>query len=85
MHKPALLALAMLVAAGPAFAQSTSRAPRHAAPSGQVPVDHGPFTPDANRAYQGGGVILQGAPGAPPPMPQATPPGQVPQNAVPVR
>jgi hypothetical protein len=51
--------------------------------SSQKPVDHGPFTPEANRAYQGGGVILQGAPGAPAPAPQATPPGQTPANMVP--
>ncbi len=33
------------------------------------PVDHGPFTPEANRAYRGGGVILEGVPGGPPPPP----------------
>lgn len=31
------------------------------------PIDNGPFTPQANRAYMGGGVILEGAPGAPAP------------------
>jgi hypothetical protein len=49
----------------------------------ETPVDKGPDTPDANKAYQGGGVILQGQPGAPAPRPQATPPGQAPANAVP--
>ena len=49
------------------------------------PIDHGPFTPEASSAYQGGGVILQGAPGAPAPTPEATPPGQTPRNMVPVR
>jgi hypothetical protein len=34
------------------------------------PVDHGPFTAQANAAYAGGGMILQGAPGAPAPLPQ---------------
>jgi hypothetical protein len=34
------------------------------------PVDHGPFTAQADAAYAGGGMILQGAPGAPPPRPQ---------------
>lgn len=29
--------------------------------------DQGPFTPEANRAYNGGGAILEGAPGGPPP------------------
>ena len=48
----------------------------------EKPVDHGPFTPEANRAYQGGGMILQGAPGAPAPTPQPTPPGQIPANMV---
>jgi hypothetical protein len=47
-----------------------------------APVDHGPFTPEANRAYQGGGMILEGAPGAPPPRPEPTPPGQTPRNMV---
>ena len=84
------------LAAAPALAQAPPRhPPRHAraahraAPgptaTGEVPVDRGPFTPEANRAYQGGGVILQGAPGAPAPMPQPTPPGQVPLNSVPAR
>jgi hypothetical protein len=50
--------------------------------SSQKPVDHGPFTPEASSAYQGGGMILQGAPGAPPPNPQPTAPGQSPANMV---
>lgn len=69
----------------PVIAQSsgaTQRTPQH---TRERPVDHGPFTPEANRAYQGGGMILQGAPGAPPPTPEATPPGQTPRNMVPVR
>jgi hypothetical protein len=64
--------------AGPAQAQHTRRAP-------ETPVDHGPYTPEANRAYQGGGMVLQGAPGAPPPQPEPTPPGQTPRNMVPPR
>ena len=56
--------------------------PHATAASAQRPVDVGPFTPAANRAYQGGGVVLQGAPGAPAPIPQPTPPGQVPANSV---
>jgi hypothetical protein len=51
--------------------------------SGEKPVDAGPNTPEANSAYQGGGVVLQGQPGGPAPTPQATPPGETPQNAVP--
>ncbi len=52
-------------------------------PAVERPVDKGPYTPAANQAYQGGGVVLQGPPGAPAPQPQATPPGQTPQSAVP--
>lgn len=37
---------------------------------------------DVNAAFMGGGVILQGAPGAPAPTPEATPPGQRPRNMV---
>jgi hypothetical protein len=61
---------------GPALAQPATQQPP------QKPVDHGPFTPEASSAYLGGGVILQGAPGAPPPTPQPTPPGQTPANMV---
>ncbi len=59
-------------------AQPSRRAPG-------APLDYGPFTPEANRAFQGGGMILQGAPGAPPPRPEPTPPGQTPRNMVPPR
>ena len=86
---------AVAALAAPALAQTAPRHPtRHARPhharaqpaaSAGTPLDRGPFTPEANRAYQGGGVILQGAPGAPAPTPQATPPGQAPANSVPVR
>ena len=41
-------------------------------PTNIKPNDKGPYTPEANAAYQGGGVILQGAPGAPAPAPQRT-------------
>jgi hypothetical protein len=70
----------VLLSGGAAMAQSAP-----AGPSGEVPVDKGPNTPAANNAYQGGGVILQGAPGAPAPTPQATPAGQAPQNSVPAQ
>ncbi len=69
-----IAAAAAFFAAGDVGAQTTA---------GQRPVDQGPTTPEANSAYQGGGVILQGAPGEPPPPPQGTPPAQTPQNAVP--
>jgi hypothetical protein len=78
MRTAYLIALLAMVSANPVLAQP-------AAQPSQKPVDHGPFTPEANRAYQGGGMILQGAPGAPPPAPQATPPGQTPANMVPPR
>ncbi len=77
-----LLLLAMTVLAA-ASASAQTPAPPRAAGGVQRPVDVGPFTPGANGAYQGGGVVLQGAPGAPAPTPQPTPPGQAPANAVP--
>ncbi len=99
MRMAALFIAILAVPAGPVLAQTTpERVERPAAPHrkpmhrvnptprgqrGTSPVDVGPFTPEANRAYQGGGVVLQGAPGAPAPTPQATPPGQMPLNSVP--
>lgn len=50
-----------------------------AAPSGSearspgAPLDRGPHTPEANQAHRGGGVVMEGAPGAPAPAPQPTP------------
>jgi len=83
MRNSVLLALAIALLGGPAWAQSVRGQETGQRPADSVPVDHGPFTPEASRAYQGGGVILQGAPGAPAPVPQATPPGQRPKNMVP--
>ncbi len=91
MRMPVLLALAAItLLAGPALAQSTTGhppAPRrvngYARSSDGVPVDHGPYTAQANGAYQGGGVVLQGPPGGPAPVPQLTPPGQMPANMAP--
>ena len=76
----AAIAIGLLcaVAVSPVVAQTSTR-------SAARPIDKGPFTADANRAYQGGGVILEGAPGAPAPTPEATPPGQIPRNSVPLR
>lgn len=79
MSRLRTITLITLLTCSPALAQP---AHQQTSPSPQKPVDHGPFTPEANRAYQGGGVILQGAPGAPPPTPQPTPPGQTPANMV---
>jgi hypothetical protein len=77
MRNVTLLTLAALLVAGASLAQ-----PRR---STETPIDHGPFTPEANSAFQGGGMILQGAPGAPAPRPEPTPPGQTPRNMVPPR
>jgi hypothetical protein len=83
------LAAVLALSATAATAQ-TAPTPHHkkqhhatGAATGEKPVDLGPNTPEANKAYQGGGVILQGAPGAPAPTPKATPPGQTPEGAVP--
>jgi hypothetical protein len=95
MRKLLAVSAIALFAAGPVFAQSagmqTASMPYESppqpmkAPKGgwPKPIDHGPYTAQANAAYEGGGMILQGAPGAPPPRPQATPPGQVPANMLP--
>ena len=81
-----LLATAAVLATGCALAAPPVRhrvvAARPHGTVAQRPVDVGPFTPAANRAYQGGGVVLQGAPGAPAPTPQPTPPGRAPANSV---
>jgi hypothetical protein len=74
-----LAALAVTLGGGSVFARTSAK---QATSQAGRPVDNGPVTPGANNAYQGGGVVLQGAPGAPAPQPQATPPGQPPQNAV---
>ena len=90
-----LTATAFGLLSGAAFAQTPPPLPAQTSPpaparidpgatkpTNEKPIDNGPNTPQANNAYQGGGVVLQGAPGAPAPQPQATPPGQTPQNAV---
>ena len=99
MNTTLTLAAAVALFAVPALAQPAPRhagamrhphsrahpVPARAGATGGAPLDRGPFTAEANRAYQGGGVILQGAPGAPAPTPAPTPPGQAPLNSVPVR
>ena len=79
MPKVPVVTLIAIFACGPVLAQPATHQP---SASPQKPVDHGPFTPQASSAYQGGGMVLQGAPGAPPPTPQPTPPGQTPANMV---
>jgi hypothetical protein len=72
-----LVAAALMVAMmSPAWAQSPHT------PKPEKPVDNGPATPGANNAYQGGGVVLQGAPGAPAPAPKPTASGQAPAGSV---
>ncbi len=86
MRKALAVILMGGLTAAPVLAQTTDTStPKttHKATGPGAPVDYGPFTPQANAAYQGGGMILQGAPGAPPPTPEATPPGQTPKNMVP--
>lgn len=84
-----LLAAAIIFTSGAAYAQNAPVIaaqpvkPDAAKPTNEKPVDNGPTTPQSNAAYQGGGVVLQGAPGAPAPTPQPTAPGQTPQQAVP--
>ncbi len=74
------LAVLAILAGGPALAQTPTGTGTNArnAQLNQHPIDKGPFTPEANKAYMGGGLILQGAPGAPAPNPQALPPGALP-------
>ncbi len=88
MRSALLIATAAMLAAGPVLAQSmnTTAATPTTTPRTRAYVggtDHGPFTREASSAYQGGGVVLQGAPGAPPPVAEPTPPGQTPRNMVP--
>ena len=79
MGKICVVTLITMFACGSILAQPATQ---RSSQSSEKPVDHGPFTPEANSAYQGGGMVLQGAPGAPPPTPQPTPPGQTPANMV---
>lgn len=87
MRKICFVTLVAMLASGSVLAQSatgsgnTGQARRSYGP----PIDHGPFTPEANSAFMGGGMILQGAPGEPAPRPEPTPPGQTPRNMVPPR
>jgi hypothetical protein len=82
MLKVCFVAVIAMLAGGSALAQPATGTAA-AQPRYGRPVDHGPFTPEANSAFQGGGMILQGAPGAPAPRPEPTPPGQTPRNMVP--
>jgi hypothetical protein len=72
---------ASVVVRAPREADAPKPPPRAASP-GTARIDVGPNTPEANAAYQGGGMILEGPPGAPAPTPEATPPGQKPRFMV---
>jgi hypothetical protein len=84
MREVCLVALIAMLVSGSVLAQPAPGSGATAQPrrSYGPPIDHGPFTPEANAAFQGGGMILQGAPGAPAPRPEPTPPGQTPRNMV---
>ena len=90
MPKSARYASLLALLASPALAQEPPPPPppyhhhhhhhhyhhhHYAGPPGERPVDVGPNTPEADRAYQGGGEVLQGQPGGPPPVPRGNPPG----------
>jgi hypothetical protein len=68
-------AIVQTAVAQTAPAHPTMHSMRHHAPAKHKAMgqqrgnaeDQGPFTPEANRAYDGGGAILEGAPGGPPP------------------
>jgi hypothetical protein len=64
--------IATLLAVAPlaGLAQQPAANPRSPGP----PLDLGPRTPDANAAHRGGGVILEGPPGAPAPPVMRTAP-----------
>jgi len=75
-------AAALAISAVPAMASQDPAGgdlKQHEGPMSQTgrspgpPVDRGPSTADANRAFMGGGMVLEGAPGAPAPNPQAVP------------
>ena len=85
MREFCLGVLMTMLVGGPVLAQPSTGTgiTAHTRRSHETPLDRGPFTPEANQAFQGGGIILQGAPGAPPPQPEPTPRGQTPRNMVP--
>lgn len=84
----AALALAPILTPvlGPTLA-STTNGVNETGRSPGPPIDRGSSAPDTNGAYSGGGLVLQGSPGGPAPLPQATAPAQsmAPQGANPVR
>jgi hypothetical protein len=84
-YKGCLVALIAFLVSDPVLAQPAAGTTGQTRRSPNTPLDFGPFAPEANRAFRGGGMILQGAPGEPAPRPEPTPPGQTPHNMVPPR
>ena len=85
MRNYALIGLGMIALAAPALAQPgppSGPAPAQSS-TGGTPIDRGPLTPDANRAFMGGGAVLEGPPGAPAPPPMQLAPSVVPEGAPP--
>lgn len=75
------LGAALLLAAAPAMANLTDGVSTTGRSPGP-PLDQGPASAATDRAYSGGGAVLEGAPGAPAPAPLQTAPAQStrPQN-----
>ncbi|MES2711304.1 MAG: hypothetical protein V4653_06955 [Pseudomonadota bacterium] len=79
------LAFAALLIAAPGFAQTvpsdtkgaTTAQPSRPPASPGAPIDLGP-TPGSDRAFRGGGTVLEGAPGAPAPEPRPLAPDRKP-------
>ncbi|MBP0446171.1 hypothetical protein J8J14_15460 [Roseomonas sp. SSH11] len=66
------LAAATLLMATPAMANLNDGRTNHRSPG--PPIDRGSSRSNTDGAYAGGGMVLEGAPGAPAPMPRQTAP-----------
>jgi hypothetical protein len=85
MRVLALAAAAFMVSAMPAMASTDAQAGgvtgemKPGEPMSRTgrspgpPLDRGPATAEADRAFMSGGMVLEGAPGAPAPPPMAVP------------
>jgi hypothetical protein len=80
-----LFASAALLIAAPSFAQvvvpsgpkGATQEPNRPSVSPGPPLDQGP-APGSDRAFRGGGTVLEGAPGAPAPAPRILVPDRKP-------
>jgi hypothetical protein len=68
--RPVIFAATLCLLTLPVFAQTAPAPSRSPGP----PIDLGPTTPEANAAHRGGGVVLEGPPGAPAPPVMRTAP-----------